>query len=72
LLLLETIKSTYTSIIEKSIADINDEDIAKFENINIQLAQIAASLEKHKNHQVSSLIIYLLLHLLLIDILLVR
>jgi len=38
---------------EKRIFDINDEDIAKFENINIQLAQMAASLEKQKN-QVSS------------------
>lgn len=42
---------------EKSISDINDEDIAMLENINFQLAEIAASLEKHKN-QVSSLIIY--------------
>jgi len=55
---------------EKSIFDINDEDIAKFENINLELAQIADSLEKHKN-QVSSFIIYLLLHLLLLNVLLV-
>lgn len=64
-MLLETIQSTYTSIMEKSISDINDEDIAMLENINFQLDEIAASLEKHKN-QVSSLIIYLLLHLLLV------
>lgn len=65
-MLLEIIQSTYTSILEKSIFDINEQDIAMLENINFQLAQIADFLEKHKN-QVSSFIIYLLLHLLLVS-----
>ncbi|AES65242.1 transmembrane protein, putative [Medicago truncatula] len=46
---LEIIQSTYTSILEKSIFDINEQDIAMLENINFQLAQIADFLEKHKN-----------------------